>query len=43
MNQIVIDFEPKGNQFGSENWKENCHHEHIPFDLKGNANTVFSA
>ena len=25
-----------------QNWKENCHHNHIPFDLKGNENIVFS-
>ena len=25
-----------------QNRKENCHHDHIPFNLKGNANIVFS-
>ena len=25
------------------NRKENCHHDHIPFDVKGNGNIVFSA
>ena len=25
-----------------ENWKENCHHDHIPFNVKGNGNIVFS-
>ena len=25
-----------------QNRKENCHHEHIPFNLKGNRNVVFS-
>jgi len=33
--------EPNGIQFGSENRKENCHHNHIPFNLKGNGNIVF--
>ena len=28
--------------FGSENRKENCHHDHIPFNVKGNGNIVFS-
>ena len=25
------------------NRKENCHHDHIPFNFKGNGNKVFSA
>ena len=25
-----------------QNLKENCHHDHIPFDLKGKGNMVFS-
>ena len=25
-----------------QNRKENCHHDHIPFNVKGNGNTVFS-
>ena len=25
-----------------QNWKENCHHDHIPFYVKGNGNIVFS-
>ena len=25
-----------------KNWKQNCHHDHIPFNLKGNRNIVFS-
>ena len=25
-----------------QNRKENCHHDHIPFNLKGNVNIVFS-
>ena len=37
-----FDFEPNGFSFGSENRKENCHHDHIPFNVKGNGNIVFS-
>ena len=25
-----------------QNWKENCYHDHIPFNVKGNGNIVFS-
>ena len=25
-----------------QNWEENCHHDHIPFNLKGNGILVFS-
>ena len=25
-----------------QNRKENCHHDHIPFNVKGNRNIVFS-
>ena len=25
-----------------QNRKENCHHDHIPFNVKGNGNIVFS-
>ena len=35
-------FEPNGVPFGSENRKENCHHDHIPFNEKGNRILVFS-
>ena len=28
--------------FGSENRRENCHHDHISFNVKGNRNIVFS-
>ena len=24
-----------------QNWKENCHHDHIPFNMKGNGNIYF--
>ena len=34
-------FEPNGIPFGSKS-KENCHHDHIPFNLKGKGNIVFS-
>ena len=34
--------EPNGIPFGSENRKEICHHDHIPFNVKGNGNIVFS-
>ena len=36
------DFEQNGIPFGSENRKENCHHDHIPLNVKGNGNRVFS-
>ena len=35
-------FWTKWNSICVQNWKENCHHNHIPFDLKGNGNIVFS-
>ena len=41
-DNFPIDFEPNGIQFGSENLKENSHHDHIPFNVKGDGNTVFS-
>ena len=41
-DSFPFDFEPNGIPFGSENRKENCHHDHIPFNLKGNGNIVFS-
>ena len=37
-----FDFKPNGISFGSENWKESCHHDHIPFNVKRNGNIVFS-
>ena len=42
-DSFPFDFEPNGIPFGSENWKENCHHDHIPLNLKRNGNIVFSA
>ena len=33
---------PNGILFGSENRKENCHHNHIPLNVKGIGNKVFS-
>ena len=40
-DSFPFDFESKGIPFGSENRKENCQHDHIPFNLKGNGNVVF--
>ena len=37
-----FDFEPNGIPFGSENRKENCHHDYIPLNAKGKGNIVFS-
>ena len=37
------DFKPNGIPFGSKNQKEDCHHDHIPFNLKGNGIRVFAA
>ena len=34
--------EQNGIPFGSENRKENCHQDHIPFNVKGIGNIVFS-
>ena len=31
-------FEPNGNSI----WLKNCHHDHIPFNVKGEGNIVFS-
>ena len=41
-DSFPFDFEPNGIPFGSENRKENCNHDHIPFNLKGKGNIVFS-
>ena len=35
-----FDFEPNGIPFGS-NREENCHHDHIPINMKGNGNIVY--
>ena len=37
-----LDFEPNGISFGSENRKETCHHDHIPFNVRVNGKIVFS-
>ena len=37
-----FDSEPNGISFGSENLKGNCLYDHIPFNVKGNGNKVFS-
>ena len=39
---FLFNSEPNGIPFGSKNPKENCHHDHIPFKLKGNGIIVFS-
>ena len=41
-DSFPFDFERNGIPFGSENRKENCHHDHISFNVKGNGNIVFS-
>ena len=41
-DSFPFDFEPNGIPFGSENRKENCHHDHILFNAKGNGSIVFS-
>ena len=40
-DSFPFDFEPDEIPFGS-NRKENCHHDHIPFNVTGNGNIVFS-
>ena len=35
---VVTVFEPNGNSI----WLKNCHHDHIPFTVKGIGNIVFS-
>ena len=41
-DSFPFDFEPNGISFGSEIRKENCHQDHIPCNVKGNGNIVFS-
>ena len=41
-DSFPFDFEPNGSPFGSENQKENCHHDHLSFTVNGNENIVFS-
>ena len=41
-DSFLLNFEPNGILFGSENREENCHHDHLPFKVKGNGNIVFS-
>ena len=41
-DSFPFDFEPNGIPFGSENRNENCHHDHVPFNVEGNGNIVFS-
>ena len=40
-DSFLFDFEPNLNPFGSKS-KGNCHYDHIPFNVKGNGNIVFS-
>ena len=35
-DSFPFDFEPNGSFHFVQNLKENCHHDHIPFNLKGN-------
>jgi len=37
-DSFPFDFEPNGIPFGS---KENCYHDHVPLNVKGNVNIVF--
>ena len=39
-DSFPFNFKPNEIPFGSENLKENCHHDRIPFNLKGNRNLV---
>ena len=41
-DSFPFDFEPNGIPFGSENRKENCHQDHISFNLKVIGSIVFS-
>ena len=41
-DSLPFNFEPNGIPFGSENQKENCHHDHISFNGKGIGSVVFS-
>ena len=42
-DSFPFDFEPNRFPFGSnKNRKENCHHDHISFNLKGNGILVLS-
>ena len=40
-DSFPFDFEPIGIPFGSKS-KGNGHHDHIPFNVKGNGNIFFS-
>ena len=41
-DRFPFDSEPNGIPFGSKNRRANCHYDHIPFNVKGNGNIVFS-
>ena len=40
-DSFSLNFEPNGIHL-VQNRKENFHHDHIPFNVKGNGNIVFS-
>ena len=40
-DSFPFDFEPNEIPFGSKSLV-NCHHDHIPFNVKGNGNIVYS-
>ena len=40
-DNFPLNFEPNGIPSGSKS-KENCHHDHIPFNVKGIGSIVFS-
>ena len=41
-DSFPFDFEPNGFPFGSKLKGKLCHYDHIPFNLNGNGNIVFS-
>ena len=41
-DSFPFDFEPNEVPFGSENRKETCPHDHIPFNMKGKGIIVFT-
>ena len=41
-DSFPLDFEPNGLPLGSENRTKNSPHDHMPFNLTGNGNIVFS-
>ena len=41
-DSFPFDFKPNGNPYMVRNRKENCRHDHISLNLKGNGRLVFS-